>query len=125
MGSFHSKKHLARACKILLATVGRGDLWRDDGPTNEAAMLRQNVAGDEQIMLDNAWGLWQKDGSRLDGMSLTLFMTITKFLGVSDGRAKEAGIGLVNALQATDDALYEWFAKWNNALGLGPMDHAN
>lgn len=57
----------ARACRTLLETVRKGDLWTSRGPTDEAERLRDAVGGSyltryERVVLLAAFALWDGSG---------------------------------------------------------------
>jgi hypothetical protein len=64
---FSSDSQKAAVCKVLVGMVGRGDLFTDEGPTDEAISLfgeegASLAEGDERTICLTALALWNGDG---------------------------------------------------------------
>ena len=64
---FRDDNQNARACRALLATIRRAELWTPTGPTSEAVMLLEDDGGPlstgERVMLLIAFAFWNGSGT--------------------------------------------------------------
>lgn len=64
---FSSDSQKAAVCKVLVGMVGRGELFTDEGPTEEALRLFEDGGeavpeGDERTLFLTAFAIWNGDG---------------------------------------------------------------
>ena len=66
MSKNQNQEQISRICNVLLASVGKGALWRSDQPTTKALSLRTSSGGmfepEERVMLLLAWAIWDGGG---------------------------------------------------------------
>jgi hypothetical protein len=109
---FRDGTQAARACRALLATVRRADLWNLDGPTTWAVELLEQDGGPlssgERIVLLAAFAFWNGQGS------LRLVEVIERL----DGDPAAALCALVVAVKNGPDAVDTWLGLYETRAGL-------
>ncbi len=107
---FRDDEQTARACRTLLASVRRAELWTRSGPTPEALSLLERDGGPlssgERIVLLAAFAFWNGEGG----------LRLTEVIDSLDVEAADALCSLLIAVKHGADAVDAWIVKHEPAL---------